>query len=245
MITILIIIYLLYSIYNLKAYLKDIKIRGQDALKKIAIFNLRGQPSLDKIGPIADNIVDFQLKNTDKETENKNPYKISNPIKIKNQENKEISFLVEVKEKTYYKTQIRNRINDKIDDIDLELIYSNKESYKYTNIFNIYQTLYDVLILIRTKDGRKLGIFTNNIVLYDTDIVDDTNDYTGYIYNYDIIYEIELNDFLKKYGNYLQNIFDFIKGESYGVKSKNIKSTTELLGDIELFEIYYVKYIRY
>ena len=34
------------------------------------------------------------------------------------------------------------------------------------NIFNNYKNIFEVLVLLKTKDGQKFGVFTNNIILY-------------------------------------------------------------------------------
>ena len=195
--------------------------------------------SSDEIEGIRNNIVDFHLKSKEDDKE-----KVSLPKKRKNQEQKEISLLKEEKEKRYYKKHIRKRITHKVKDIDFELKYNNKEAYKYQNIYTNYKNIYEVLILMKTKDGRKLGVFTNNILLNDQNTENDESDYVGYVYNNDNIYEIELTKFFMKYGNYLQNIYDFLISEKLSNKNKNIHSSSKLLGDIELFEIYQVKYIR-
>ena len=52
-------------------------------------------------------------------------------------------------------------------------------------------------------------------------VIDGDSDYVGYAYNNNKIYEIELKTFFDKYGDYLQNIVDFLKNEKMRIK-KNI-----------------------
>ncbi len=160
------------------------------------------------------------------------------------QEIKEITLLKEAKEKRYYKKHITRRICPKVKEISFELKYNYKESYKYINIFNDYKNINEVLVLIKTKDGQKFGVFTNNIIIYDQNTDNCTSDYCGYVYKGDNIYEMNLKDFFDNYGTYLQNIFNFLKSESLRIKNKYIDSSSKLLGDVELFEIYQVKYTR-
>ena len=245
-ITVLIIMYLLCSIHTLKAHLKFERIKDQDVMKKLAFLSLLDESSLEEMGGIRENIVDFQLKNNEEDNMNINQ-KVSYSMtrKRKFQELKEITLLKEEKEKRYYKKHIRRRIRHKVKEITFELKYNYKEAYKYMNIFNNYKNIFEVLVLLKTKDGQKFGVFTNNIILYNQNTGHSVSDYAGYVYKGDNIYEMELKDFFGNYGTYLQNIFDFLKSESLRIKNKYIDSSSKLLGDVELFEIYQVKCVKY
>ncbi len=243
-ITVLIIMYLLCSIHTLKIHLKLGRKKNQDVMKKLAILNFLNNSSVEEMGSIRENIVDFQLESNEEDNMNINQREsYSMPKKRKFQELKEITLLKEEKEKRYYKKHIRRRICHKVKEITFQLKYNYKESYKYINIFNNYKNINEVLVLIKTKDGQKFGVFTNNIIIYDEN-TDSCTSYCGYVYKDDNIYEMNLKDFFDNYGTYLQNIFNFLKSESLRIKNKYIDSSSKLLGDIELFEIYQVKYTR-
>ena len=244
-ITVLIIMYLLCSIYNLKSNLTFEKIKDQDLMKKLAFLSLLDDSSADDdMGGMRENIVDFQLKHNDDDNSNTNQKFKFNFGKKK----KEITLLNEEREKRYYKKHIKRRIHHRIKDINFEIKYNSKESYKYRSIYSNYKDLSEILILIKIKNGKKLGIFSNNIILneieQDFDTEDD-NDYVGFVYNNDQIFEIELKEFFENNGKYIQNIYNYLKSESLRIKNRYNNTSARLLGDVEIFEIYKVKYIRY
>ena len=64
-IAILIVMYLLCSIYALKSNLTFEKIKDQELMKKVTLLSLLDDGSEDELGGIRENIVDFNLKNDD------------------------------------------------------------------------------------------------------------------------------------------------------------------------------------
>jgi len=242
-ISIFIIIYLLYLINYLKSNLSNEGMKESDIMKKIIVLNSIDD-SFGEIGGIKDNIIDFQLKNSlnDNKEKNNQNRKLKYKIKEKLNEYKGISLLYNQKEKRYFRKHIRKRINLKIKDISLELMYNSKEPNKYRDIFEDSRDISEILILMKTKEGKRLGIFSNNVLFGNSESNHShNNDYAGYILNNDYIIETHLQYFFDNYSTYLQNIYDFIKNErtNHG-KSKS----SEFLGDIDLFEIYQVRYIN-
>ena len=243
-ITILIIMYLLCSIFSLKSNLTFEKIKDQDLMKKLAFLSLLDDPiSEDDMDGMRENIVDFQLKhNNDDDNPNTNQ-------KIKynyGKKRKEISLLCEEREKRYYKKHIRRRIHHRIKDINFELKYNSKEAYKYRSLYSNFKDISEILILIKNKNGKKIGLFSNNIILNNQDMDNmDDSDYVGYVYNNDQIYEVELKEFFENNGKYIQNIYDYLKSENLRIKKKHNNTSAKLLGDVEMFEIYQVKYFKY
>ena len=52
---------------------------------------------------------------------------------------------------------------------------------------------------------------------------------------------------MQSYGTYIQNILDYLKTEHLRIKKKSANSayvSRQLLGDVDVFEIYEVKYVR-
>ena len=242
-ISIFIIIYLLYSINNLKSNLNNETMKENDIMKKIIFLNSIDD-SFVEIGGIKDNIIDFQLKNNPNDNKEKNIQnrKIKHKMKEKLNEYKGISLLYNQKEKRYFRKHIRKRINARIKDISLELVYNSKEPNKYRDIFENPRDISEILILMKNKEGKRLGIFSNNVLFSNSDSdYSHNSDYAGYILNNDYIVETHLQYFFDNYSTYLQNIYDFIKNE----KTNDGKSkSSEFLEDIDLFEIYQVKYIK-
>ena len=136
-------------------------------MKILAYLNLLDESFDEEMGDIRENIIDFQLKNNEEDNMNINQKVSYSMSRKKNfQELKEITLLKEEKEKRYYKKHIRRRICPKVKEICFELKYNYKKSNKYLNIFNNYKNINEVLVLIKTKDGQKFGVFTNNIIIY-------------------------------------------------------------------------------
>ena len=42
----------------------------------------------------------------------------------------------------------------------------------------------------------------------------------------------------------MQNIYDYLKSENLRVKNRYNETSTRFLGDVDIFEIYQIKYIR-
>ena len=80
------------------------------------------------------------------------------------------------------------------------------------------------------------------------DIVSPTGSfYSGYIYKGERYYEMNMKEFMNSYGTYIQNILDYLKNEHLRIKKKSSSSSfasKQLLGDVDMFEIYEVKYVR-
>ena len=244
--TVLIVMYLLCTIYTLRAETPFERIREQDFMKKIAFLSLLSDNSEDNdVGQMRENIVDFQLKNNDDNNSNSSNHRINhNFSKKKHEELKAFSLMTEEREKRYYRKHIKRRIRHRIKEISFDLKYNNKEPNRFRNfIYN--NRIYEILILIKIKDGKKLGLFINNIFLSDKDFEKDMdNDYVGFVYNNEQIHETSLEDFIFKFGNYLQSINNYLKGEKFRINNKYNISTKEFLDNIDIFEIYQVKYSR-
>ena len=243
-ITVLIIMYLLCSIYALKSNLTLYKITDQDLMKKIAFLSLLDDSTDDDMGGIRENIVDFNLKNNNyEETPNQNK-KITYAIirKKPREEPKELTLFNEDKDKKYFKKHIRKRLKYRIRDINFYLRYNSNESYKFTDYYDNVKDISDILMFIRTKNGKKIAVFCNNKILYEQNSGNTDINYAGYIFGTEHIFEIELNDFFNYYGKHIQNIYDFIDSEIYSNKNRYNNTNTHLLGDVDLFEIYQLIY---
>ena len=243
-ITVLIIIYLLCSIFSLKSNLTLEKIKDQELMKKFAFLSFLEDNEEDDIEGMRENIVDFQLKNNfDDNTNNTNKKtKFNFPKKKKDDNSKELSLLNDDREKRYFKKHIRKRIGRKIKEINFVLIYNSKEKYKYRNFYNNFKDLNEILVLIRIKNGKKVGFFSNNIFSREQNSENDNNDYIGFVFKNEQITEIDLQFFFNDYGKYIQNIYDFLNNENIRIQSRINGLSNQLLEDLELFEVYQIKY---
>ena len=253
-ICILIVMYLLCSIYALKSNLAFDKIKDQDLMKKITLLSLLDDGSEEEIGGIRDNIVDFNLKNDDNDNSadnsnnnnknNERPLRIKY-IKAKLRDNKEISLLKDEKDKRFFKKDIRKKIHKRVRDVKFELKYNSEEEYKYHNFYNNYRDMNEILLLLSNKKGKKFGIFSNNIIFYQKNQDNRDCSYSGYIYKNDRYYDMNYKEFMQSYGAYIQNILNFLKNEHLRIKKKSYSSSfgsRQLLEDVDMFEIYEIKY---
>ena len=240
----IIVIYLLYYINDLKSYLM-LRMEDQGLLKKITLLSLLENSQDNDIGirdNIRDNIIDFQLQNNKgvvyKEEQSNSKQKLTFIIrKKKNLLNKE-------KEKRYFRKHIKRKIRSRVDDIDFELIYNSLDSYKYINSYIDSKNIQEILIIMKTKEGKRYGLFTNNTMLYEKEPYTKGNIFAGYSFSDDSkINEINLKVFYENYAGYMQSICDFLKNEKLTLDN-TINNETTIMGDIDLFEIYEVKYIK-
>ena len=253
-ICILIVMYLLCSIYALKSNLTFEKIKDQDLMKKVTLLSLLDDGSDEELGGIRDNIVDFNLKNDENDNSGENgiggrserPLRIKY-IKAKLRDNKEISLLRDEKDKRFFKKDIRKKIHRRVRDIKFELKYNSEEEYKYHNFYNNYRDMNEILLLLTNKKGKKFGIFSNNIIFYQKNQENRECTYSGYIYKNDRYYDMNYKEFMQSYGAYIQNILNFLKNEHLRIKKKSYSSSygsRQLLEDVDMFEIYEIKYAK-
>ena len=244
-ITVLIIMYLLCNIYSLKTGYFNDRFKDENLEKKVAFISLYDEAGEKGINGIRENIVDFQLKNDDYYDKNTNsPQKMGYTTKGKKNEKKAISPLFGEREKKYFKKHIRRRLNFKVKDINFELKYTSFNAKNYRNIFNNLREISDNLILIKNKKGKKLAIFSKNIFELELEQNYSYIRYSGYVFDKNEVKEMDLLEFFSKYGKYIQDIYKFLVNTNFGGKNRYNNSSLELLGKIERFEIYNVKYIK-
>ena len=237
-ITVLIIIYLLHIFLLFKVSLKfGNELIDKDLLEKIAFSSLLdNQEDDDDLLGIRDNIVDFQLKNHD-DDKNNSKYSNSQNLRYIDKSKVEPQLLDNEKEKNYYKKHIKKRLRRRVKDINLDLIYNSEQNNNFKNL-DFITDISEILILIKTKKGEKFGAFCNNFISKTNIDDEELSYYAGYIYSDEQINEIELREIVDNYGEYLKKIFYYF--------SKDVDYTIaiNLLGDIDLFEIYEIKNIK-
>ena len=240
----IIVIYLLYYINDLKSYLM-LRMEDQGLLKKITLLSLLENSQDNDIGirdNIRDNIIDFQLQNNKgvvyKEEQSNSKKKFTFIIRKKK------NLLSNEKEKRYFRKHIKRKIRSRVDDIDFELIYNSHDSYKYINSYIDSKNIQEILIIMKTKEGKRYGLFTNETILHEKNSYIKGNEYIGYSFNDDKIIEINLKLFYENYGAYIQSISQFLKNEKLNLEKKLNNASEIIMPDIDLFEIYEVKYIK-
>lgn len=251
LITVVIIIYLLLSISDLNSSL-TLKMKGQDLLKKIAILNLLENYQDDEMGGIRENIIDFQLKNNnndnyqsiDNEEDPMNPKKkLTYIIKRKS---KKKTLLYSEREKRFFRKHIKKKTHYRTRDIDFELIYNSFEPSRYNNLYysQSVNKNFDILIIMKNKNEKRYALFTNNNSLQGRKGSVKGGDYVGYEFIEGRIIENSLKSFYDKHFDYIQNIFVFLQNEKTNLINGLNNTSTYLLGDLDLFEIYLVNYLK-
>ena len=247
-ISVIIIIYLLSTISDLNSFL-IYRMKDQGLLKKITILNIFDNYPEDELGGIRDNIIDFHLKNNNNKI-SKDEEELNNPRKkltyIIRRKSKKKSLLYSEREKRFFRKHIKRKIHYRAREIDLNLIYNSFEFVKYNYFyFNIsWEKNFDILIIMKNKLGNRFALFTNNNIFQGANTIVKGSDYAGYEFNEGKIIENNLKEFNDKYFNYLQNIFYFLQNEKINLKTKLTNTSTQLLGDIDFFEIYSVNYVK-
>ena len=146
----------------------------------------------------------------------------------------------------FFKKKIKKKIHFRVKDILFDLKYNSYEEYRYHNYFNNYRDISEIILLFKTKNSNnRIGIFTNNIILYQKNFEFKDSIYGGYAHKNDRFYEIEMKEFISNYGQYIQNIMNYLKNENLRIKKRSnttASNSIQMLGDIDLFEIYEVKF---
>jgi hypothetical protein len=226
--------------------------KGQDLLKKIAILNLLENYQDNEMGGIRENIIDFQLKNNNndeyqaignEEDPNNQKKKLTYIIKRKS---KKKTLLYSEREKRYFRKNIKKKTHYKTRDIDFDLIYNSYEPFRYNNLY-FSQTInknFDILIIMKNKDEKRYALFTNNNVLQGKNGNVKGGNYGGYEFIEGRIIENSIKSFYDKHFNYIQSIFVFLQNEKINLYNGLNNTSTYLLGEITLFEIYSVNYLK-
>ena len=236
-ITVSIIIYLIFCILSLRSDLSSDQTREQ-LIKKFELLSLLSENQDNDMDGIRENIVDFQLKNdNDLYTNNKRIHS----ERSKNIEYQETTtLLTEEKEKRYLKKHIRRRMPYRVKDLQLQLKYTSFQARRYKSIYSIFRDISENLILFKTKNNKKFGLFCKNIFNFEQ-FANLNNKYSGYVYNDNgEIKEYNLPHFFEKYGKYIQSIYNFL----ININSNGNNASPKLLGNIDIFEIYDVKCIK-
>ena len=246
LIAILLSIYMWNSIKKLKSIKGNQKIKEEENKKKFLIMNLLNDINLNII----------KNKNN-KNVEQKKLKKLSelNAIdeNIKKYINNENSLFGNEKEILFFKNSILNKSSNKFKDINFILKYDSFYDYCFDKCKNIS----DNLLIVKSKKGEKIGIFSNDIINLIKNIGNKKNIFfensiVGYIFSGEIIDEINFRDyfgFSNSFSNILKEIYNFIieqniKKNKYENETKNNNKKIDDENGIEKFEIYQIKYVN-
>ena len=180
-----------------------------------------------------------------------NSYKINNSDQSKDIQNNNNS-LLETKDINYFKEKIKLKTPYKIKDIKFALKYKSSSS-NYKDFYNNCRDISENLILLKNKEGKKIGIFSKNIINIMNSIntnnfsVEESINLIGYIFGSENIDEINFKDFISIYNIFVsiyKDIFNFLnKNDLIGNDNVNTDNKENYIGNIDEMEIYQIKYI--
>ena len=178
-------------------------------------------------------------KNNKNKNNNKNIIKEDIKINISNE-----NYLLENENLSkYFKKKIKQKAKYKIKDIKFVLKYKSN-SKENNNFYRDCRGISQNLILIKTNEGKKIGLFSKNIIdiiknIKSTNFEINDNDFIGYIVDSQNIEEIFFQDFFDVYNSFIsifKDISNFMNNENDNYAKNNI-------GKINTIEIYQIKYI--
>jgi hypothetical protein len=230
-VSILIILCLLGSIYSIKSDLEYEKVIEEDILNKLAYFNAGND----------DNDDDQYKLNKNKNGKEKE-YKNS----LLDSENQEI----------YFKEEILKILKDDTKDIELILKFNSQTDPKgFGKFYNNCNGIKDNLILMKNSRGKKFAIFSKNLyeILHGTssrDFIEIPNNFIIYSFNSNDIMEYSFKFVYDIYVTFVQSISKFLSKTDINLQNKeDFSSRTnhpagQILGNILEIEIYQLKYIK-
>ena len=249
-ITILIILYLLCSIYSIKSDLEYEKLIEEEFVSKLSYLNVVNDNDDDSsFKPNNNN----NYKNKEEEKNNK-----EKENKKKKDSKRNNSLLENEKEKQYFKNQIMKKEKSKVKDINFSLKYNSKtDTRNFTKFYNKCKGISDNLILIKNKEGKKYGFFSKNF--YELlnankplDSISLKNKIAGYSFNSKEINEFDCKNILDIFNGFIKNLYNYFSHEEkisfhnkyYNLSVYNRYNWSQVLGHIDVIEIYQVKYIK-
>ena len=229
-ITILIILCLLGSIYSIKSDLEYEKLMEDEFIRKLSYLNI-----------INENNEDEQIKKDNDFNESE---------KLKN------SLFENEKQELFFKDEIIKKGGDNIKDVDFILKYSSATDSKNFDVFySNCKGVVENLILLKNSRGKKFGLFTKNIdeVLRGKTPKNSNefqNNFILYSFSsYDIL-EYSFKNYIDIYSTFIQSIFKFFSNDEIPFQNKyndmpnKRYNGQQLLGILVEIEIYQVKYIK-
>ena len=237
-ITIVVILCLLGSIYSIKSDLEYEKLIEEDFLNKLAYLNIGNEyyDDEDEEQDYPHNI--FKNKNGDIDFKKYNNSLFENDNQVQ-----------------YFKEEIAKKYDDLkgIKDIDFILKYKSKTDQKgFDKFFNNCKNIKDSLILMKNNKGKKLAIFSKNIydILHGTisrDSIENLNNFFLYSFNINDILEYSFKNNYEIYTSFIQCISKWLSEEEASTLKKfdsynKNKYGKNIFKNIDEIEIYQVKY---
>ena len=238
-VTILIILCLLGSIYSIKSDLEYEKVIEEEFMNKLAYLN----------------IVDYgddDLNKKIKGDEGKNGLTEKGEIdEIRN------SLFENEDQELYFKEQIIKKEGGDIKDVYFLLKYSSiSEQKSFRKFYDSCKGVLENLILLKNSRGKKFGLFSKNIhdILHGIkpqNALEFQNNFVMYSFNAHDIFEYTFKNFMDIYGAFVQSVFNFFSNEKipfenkyYNMSIKTRQKGSQILGNIVEIEIYQVKFIK-
>ena len=238
-VTILIILCLLGSIYSIKSDLEYEKVIEEEFMNKLAYLNIV-------------DYADDDLNKKIKRDEEKNGMIEKGEIdEIRN------SLFENEDQELYFKEQIIKKEGGDIKDVYFLLKYSSiSEQKSFRKFYDSCKGVLENLILLKNSRGKKFGLFSKNIhdILHGIkpqNALEFQNNFVMYSFNAHDIFEYTFKNFMDIYGAFVQSVFNFFSNEKipfenkyYNMSIKTRQKGSQILGNIVEIEIYQVKFIK-
>ena len=239
-ITIVVILCLLGSIYSIKSDLEYEKLIEDDFLNKLAYLNIGNEyyDEDDEEQEYTARIIKKNLETIDLKKYNFSLF----------ENDKQISF---------FKEEIFKTIDDiRIKDIDFILKYKSKSEPKsFDKFYNNCKNIKDNLILMKNNKGKKLAIFSKNIyeILHGTiskENIENQKDFFIYSFNINALYQYSFRkNIFEIYAAFMHCISKWLSEEEASALKKfepynKNKYGKNMFKNIDEVEIYQIKYIR-
>ena len=176
---------------------------------------------------------------------------------IKTEENKNENFLLETEDEiNYFKKIIKQKAKYKVKEVNLILKYKS-DDLSYNSFQRNCKSISENLILIKNREGKKIGIISKNIIDILNNILKfrnmsyENNDFLGYIFNQGNIEELNFKEFFRVYEAFIsifKEMFNFLNkekqfNEGEYLDNQDFVNFQNYIGVIEKIEIYQIKYI--
>ena len=235
-ITILIILCLLGSIYSIKSDLEYEKVVEEEFMNRLAYLNVINEYDGD----------DELAKKMNNNMNNRGGFDTLRNSLFENED-----------QESYFREEIIKKEGGDIKDVYFILKYSSlTEPQSFGKFYESCKEVSENLILLKNNRGKKFALFSKNIhdILHGIkpqDAFEFKNNFVVYSFNAHDIFEYTFKNFMDIYSAFVQSLFNFFSNEEipfknkyYNMSNRSRQKGAQLLSKIVEIEIYQVKLIK-